>query len=265
MIKVKGKDVILYVYVDGTPVAAICATNVSMRATSGQISTLTMGGGKNRTYKGTVRDATIVLEGVMTLDETGSFQKDDWLDNIGETLHIILTYTDSTGTFVSYDMNILVTEVGDSNPAAEFSTFSISMIRSGPWTKTTGGGLIQLATPSAFSATGVSDSQIDLTWGDVANEVSYNIYVNAINNFGSATLLTTRPANSTSYSHTGLSPSATFYYWIVAVGDGITYSNSNRATDSGTTLAGSGGMTSGITTEGGDFLISESDDFLIQE
>lgn len=104
-----------------------------------------------------------------------------------------------------------------------------------------GGGLTQLSTPGSFTATAVSSSEIDLSWSDVANDSGYKIYFNGVNDFGSASLLTTTAANATSYNHTGLSSSSTFYYWIKAVGDGITYSDSNTASANDTTMAGGGG------------------------
>lgn len=130
--KIRGKDVNLYVYVAGTPTAAVCATNVSTRATAGTLSTLTMGGGKDRTYVSTARDATITLDGVRTLGETG-FEADNFI--AGDELHIIIIYTDDAGDVLSYDMNVIVTECSDSNPAEDFGTYSISMLRNGPWTK----------------------------------------------------------------------------------------------------------------------------------
>lgn len=130
---IKGKDVNIYVYVEGVPVAAVCATNVSTRETSGMISTLTMGGGKHRTYKPTVKDATITLEGVRTVDRPGRFQAEDF--EAGNEHQIIIIYTNDYGDVLSYDMNVLITETADSNPASEFSSYSVSMVRSGPWTK----------------------------------------------------------------------------------------------------------------------------------
>lgn len=130
--KIRGKDVNLYVYVGGSPVPAVCATNVSTRETSGILSTLTRGGGKVRTYKPTVKDATITLDGVRTLGEA-DFEADSF--RAGDELHIIIIYTDDNGDSLSYDMNVIVTETSDSNEASAFGTFSISMLRSGPWTK----------------------------------------------------------------------------------------------------------------------------------
>jgi hypothetical protein len=106
-----------------------------------------------------------------------------------------------------------------------------------------GGGLTQLSSPGSFTATPVSSSEIDLSWTDVANETGYDIYFNGINDLGSAGLLVSKAANSTSHAHTGLGASSLLYYWIIAKGDGVTYSNSNPASTSGTSLSGGGGGT----------------------
>jgi hypothetical protein len=104
-----------------------------------------------------------------------------------------------------------------------------------------GGGLTQLSTPGSFTAVAASSSEIDLSWADVANETGYDIYFNGINDLGSAGLLVSKPANSTSHAHTGLGASSLLYYWIIAKGDGVTYSDSNPAPTSATSLSGGGG------------------------
>jgi hypothetical protein len=106
-----------------------------------------------------------------------------------------------------------------------------------------GGGGVTLNTPGSFNATAISDTEIDLTWTDTnssPNESGYTIYFNGINNFGSASVLATKAAGSTSHNHTGLSASTSFYYWIKANGDGTTTSDSATTTDSATTMAGGG-------------------------
>jgi hypothetical protein len=103
-----------------------------------------------------------------------------------------------------------------------------------------GGGLTQLPTVSGFTATAISDTQINLTWTDEANESSYDIYVNTSNTFGGASLLINKAANSTSHSHTGLTAGTAYYYWIIAKGDGVTYSDSNTSTTNTTTTGGGG-------------------------
>lgn len=133
MIKVKGKDVIMYVYRLGSPVLAICATNLTRRESTEAIPRLTRGAGKSRLYKGGKEDSTVTLEGVRTLDTPGSWQIDDF--EIGAQERIIIIYQDSAGNSVSYDGNVLITGIDDSNPADGFSTYTVTMLRSGTWTK----------------------------------------------------------------------------------------------------------------------------------
>lgn len=98
--------------------------------------------------------------------------------------------------------------------------------------------LSQLSTPGSFAASPASDVQINLTWTDVLNEMGYQIYRNTVNDFGTATLINSPAADATSYNSTGLTASTLYYYWILAEGDGVVFSNSNTATTSATTNAG---------------------------
>lgn len=95
--------------------------------------------------------------------------------------------------------------------------------------------MTQLSTPNDFTASPASSSQNNLTWTDVANETNYIIYWNTVSDFGTASVLASPAANSTSYNHTGLTASTTYYYWLIAVGDGVIYSNSNSTLDDATT------------------------------
>jgi hypothetical protein len=96
--------------------------------------------------------------------------------------------------------------------------------------------LPQLSTPSAFTAT-PSGSSVNLSWSDVANEIAYKVYWSGVNDFSSAGLATTTAANATTYTKTGLS-NGPWYFWVVAVGDGTTYSDSNPASASATVSSG---------------------------
>jgi hypothetical protein len=96
--------------------------------------------------------------------------------------------------------------------------------------------LPQLSTPSAFTAT-PSGSSANLSWSDVANEIAYKVYWSGVNDFSSAGLATTTAANATTYTKTGLS-NGPWYFWVVAVGDGTTYSDSNPASASATVSSG---------------------------
>lgn len=96
-------------------------------------------------------------------------------------------------------------------------------------------GLTQLATPT-LTATVISSTQIDLSWTNVANESSYLLQSSPDNS--TWTTIDSPAANVTTYSNTGLTPSTLYYYRIKAVGDGVTYSDSNYGTDSDTTSSG---------------------------
>ncbi|MCF2489887.1 fibronectin type III domain-containing protein [Dyadobacter sp. CY347] len=69
--------------------------------------------------------------------------------------------------------------------------------------------------PQRLSATPVSNTQIDLTWGDVSeNETEFELQRSSDgNNFSK---LTDLPANTTSYSNTGLPTLTKFWYRILA-------------------------------------------------
>jgi hypothetical protein len=104
----------------------------------------------------------------------------------------------------------------------------------------TSGGT-QLNTPGSFAAAVISGTQIDLSWTDTnsaPNETNVKVYRNTANNFGTASLIATKVANSVSHSDTGLTAGTLYYYWIVAGGNGTTTTDSNTATTSATTTGG---------------------------
>ncbi len=72
------------------------------------------------------------------------------------------------------------------------------------------------AAPSGLTATAVSGSQINLAWGD--NATNETEFVLEVSSDGGTTfaLLATRGADTTSYSHTGLSPETTRHYRVKA-------------------------------------------------
>jgi hypothetical protein len=100
-------------------------------------------------------------------------------------------------------------------------------------------GLTPLSTPT-LTATVISSTQIDLSWTNVANESSYRLEWSPNGSSGWTQIGGTIAANTTTYSHTSLTPSTLYYYRVKAVGDGVTYSDSGYGTDSDTTSAGGG-------------------------
>ncbi len=87
------------------------------------------------------------------------------------------------------------------------------------------------AAPSTLTATAVSKSQINLTWKDNANnETGYSLERSTSSSFSTKTTVTL-PANTTSYSATGLSANTTYYFRVRAYNDAgnSAYSNTARA------------------------------------
>lgn len=101
------------------------------------------------------------------------------------------------------------------------------------------GGATPLSTPT-LTATVISSTQIDLSWTNVANESSYRLEWSPNGTSGWTQIGGTIAANTTTYSHTGLTAATAYYYRVKAVGDGVTYSDSGYGTDNDTTSAGGG-------------------------
>jgi hypothetical protein len=99
--------------------------------------------------------------------------------------------------------------------------------------------LQQLVTPGSFLASPVSGSAINLSWGDVANETAYQIERSGNGVTGWA-VIATPAAGVTTYADGGLAPLTAYYYRLIAVGDGTTYTDSDPATADTTTLAAGG-------------------------
>ncbi|MDQ6915143.1 MAG: fibronectin type III domain-containing protein, partial [Actinomycetota bacterium] len=88
------------------------------------------------------------------------------------------------------------------------------------------------AAPSLLNATAVSSSRIDLQWTDNSGvEANMVVERDTSSSFASPTV-TTLPADTTTYSDTGLSPSTTYYYRVKAKNatGSSGYSNTSSAT-----------------------------------
>jgi putative hemolysin len=98
-----------------------------------------------------------------------------------------------------------------------------------------------LAAPSSLAASAVSSSQINLSWSDNStDETSFRVE-RSPNGTSSWVEVENIPANTTSYSNTGLSSCTTYYYRARAhrSGDNVysSYSNLSSATTTGCPLA----------------------------
>lgn len=133
MTVVLGRDVHLYVYRDAVAVLTVCATNLTKRETAEQINITTIDSGRENEYIGGATDSDLSLEGLITLDELPKQQYEDF--EVGENYDVLMTYTNSWGDRLAINGNVLVTGIDDNNGAADFSNYTISMIRNGAWTK----------------------------------------------------------------------------------------------------------------------------------
>ncbi len=101
-------------------------------------------------------------------------------------------------------------------------------VYAGPVSATTNDPPNPPAAPSTLTATAISDTQIDLTWTDNANnENGFKVERHAGD--GNFVLIATLAANVTSYSNTGLSASTTYTYRIFAFNDDGDSGFSNEA------------------------------------
>lgn len=95
-------------------------------------------------------------------------------------------------------------------------------------------GLAALQAPQNFMVLADGENALDLSWDDVADEVSYQIE-RSLTGTGGWTVHSTPAAGSTSDTETGITSNSTVYYRIKAIGDGVTHTDSPYATASGTT------------------------------
>lgn len=106
--------------------------------------------------------------------------------------------------------------------------------------------ITQLTAPSNLAAVADGETEIDLTWDDVANESSYLIEYSP-NGSSGWTTLSSPAAGATSASQSGLTAGQTVYYRIKAIGDGVNYSDSPYSTVSAQT-EDSGDVTAPVGT-----------------
>ena len=87
--------------------------------------------------------------------------------------------------------------------------------------------------PTNLTATAVSSSQIDLAWTDNSSEETGFVVQRATTSGGSFTSIVTLEPNVTTYSHTGLNASTTYYYRVHATsiaGDSLNTNVASAAT-----------------------------------
>jgi hypothetical protein len=121
-----------------------------------------------------------------------------------------------TGTAYTYTVTAIgdATNYDNSNPSAASASFST----------------LGLQIPVVGTASSITTSSFTANWTPVANASSYNVLVYLTTNLVSTTNIIGQASSSVSI--TGLAMGTTYTYKIVAVGDGITYTNSDPSASS---------------------------------
>lgn len=121
----------------------------------------------------------------------------------------------------------------------ENGSFALIPRATDEWDVYTGdsGGLTQLSTPT-LTMVAASDTAMDFSWTNVANESSYEVQIAEDASFTTGVQTATPAADDVAHQFTGLTASTTYYGRVKAVGDGITYSDSAYGTDNEPTSAG---------------------------
>lgn len=127
----RGRDINICIERDGDFVFTACATNCSIERTAEEINITTADSGKENEYVGGATDASITLDGVITVDELGGFQYEEWVAAIGSKVNMEMDFTNQYGDRLRYTMSVLVTAVGAQGDANDFGMFNITMKRSG--------------------------------------------------------------------------------------------------------------------------------------
>lgn len=186
--------------------------------------------------------------------QSGSSIKISW-DAVSEaTSYYVYRSGTATGTYSTLIDVVGITNATDVSPlngynyykvwaangtmASDYSDYAFCNFTSGG-----GGGTTVPSAPTGVTATAQSSSSIYVSWNTVSGATSYKVYYKI---GSSSTLYSAGTATNTSFSHTGLSASMTYYYYITAVNSAGESGYSSGA--SATTQSSGGGGGGGGTT-----------------
>jgi hypothetical protein len=89
--------------------------------------------------------------------------------------------------------------------------------------------LTQLATPTLNTPTVISGTELDLGWSTVSNITSWKLEWSANGTTGWTQIGGIIGVATLSYNHTSLTAGTQYFYRLTAIGDGVTYSDSNAS------------------------------------
>lgn len=86
-------------------------------------------------------------------------------------------------------------------------------------------GPSQLATPTGLDVTNITSTSATLSWGEVANASSYTVFITDLDDEE----ITLTDIEEASVDVTGLSPETLYLWDVVAIGDGVNYTDSEHS------------------------------------
>lgn len=235
MNEIVGRDVMLEVYSQGSYLPFLCCTDMSISFTPELVNVTTKSSGRWNDYRPRRIDWTVAVSGVSTILGNGWMIFDTVAPgNLFNLYQVRMTFTDEAGNAMVFAGTVLLDGASISGNQEQFSQWDNSFQGCGAYTLTKNGapvsGTQKLTTP-ILAATAVPASQISLTWGAVANASGYRLYRSVVDDLASAPLVATLGPGSTSYDDMGLlSDGVLYYYWLIASGDGLAYTDSDPGT-----------------------------------
>lgn len=130
---VKGEDVIVYIY-DSAWKPLVCGRSSSRDLVTEYIKTSVSGSGINETIVPTENSETLEVEGLVNLEEPGTFSKAD-LDAVQESHQRLLIRretTDQSGNVYTREAHYYITRSTDTGSFDGMNTFSAEFRRTGP-------------------------------------------------------------------------------------------------------------------------------------
>ena len=130
--KVKGENVVVYIFDGGVWKPYVCATSAELNVSTEFIETSVKGSGLWASYSPTKNSFTVTLQGVVSLNETGSLSLPDLRQKqvAQETLLMRFQRTDESGdTYTgvySDELNFFITNSTDSGAFDGMNIFSIT-------------------------------------------------------------------------------------------------------------------------------------------
>jgi len=130
---VKGENFVFYIYDGGTWKQYICARSGNMSITTDTIETTVTGSGNYKTFEPTVNSFVASIDGVISLNESGSLAIDELqaLQLAQTKLLCRFTQTSEAGDIYTKECYFYITNSTDTGSFDGIATFNLSLIGTG--------------------------------------------------------------------------------------------------------------------------------------